>query len=252
MSSSFVNRRREEIVRLLEKNTSMNVSDLTKRFGVSSLTIRRDLDHLVEEGIIERSYGMATLAAPHSLDTDYEREHVKKAIAARAAQLVEGGEMIYINTGTTALGILEYVTAEGVTVITNNGRALSSTQPPSSTIILTGGEIRVPKWSMTGDFALANIAQVHADKCFMSCSGLSAERGLTTNIAQEMRINMLMLDNSRVHIALADSSKIGADASFSYGEMARIDILVTDSFATDDQIDALMAAGVKKIIRVSV
>lgn len=252
MGSSFVRRRRDEIVRLLEQNGSMGVAELSELFKISPLTVRRDLDALASQGMVRRSYGTVELAERPEHDSSYERERAKRAIAARAAQLIDDGDIVFINTGTTALGALEFVLAENVTFVTNNGRALSSSFPPSSTMILTGGEIRVPKWSMTGDFALANIGQIKAGKCFLSCSGLSAQRGLTTNIAQEMRINELMLENSAFHVVLADSSKIGVDASFSYGSADQIDVLVTDSLMSDEHARLLEQAGVRAILRVDV
>lgn len=247
MSSSFVNRRREEIVALLVENGSVSVAELAERFSVSSLTIRRDLDHLEKEGVLERSYGVARLVSSHNPNSPYEREHAKRAIAALAATLIDDGDIVFVNTGTTAMGILEFVNAQGVTFVTNNGRALEAKLPASSTVILTGGEIRVPKWSMTGDFALSNIAQIKADKCFLNCSGFSAARGLTTNVAQEMRINALMLENSRMHVVVAESAKIDSDASFSYGEADQVDVLVTDSFVSAEQVERLLAAGVHDI-----
>ena len=247
---SFVTQRRDEILRRLEREERVEIAQLALDFDVSTLTIRRDLDALASQGLVKRSYGQAMLADDALVGPAADRERRKRAIAAYAATLVEDGEIVFINTGTTALGILEHVTAENVTFVTNNGRALDATLPTASTVILTGGEIRVPKWSMTGVFALDSLRATRAQKCFMSCSGISAELGLTTNVAQEMRVNELMLERSTDHVVLADSSKVGADSSFVYGAPDVIDVLVTDSGMSDEQVQAFQEAGVRCIVRV--
>ncbi len=247
---SFVSNRREEIMRRLEREGRVEVAGLARDFGVSSLTIRRDLDALAGQGLVTRSYGHAMLAPSALVGSEAEVERRKQAIAEYAASLVENGDIVFINTGTTALGILEHVVAENVTFVTNNGRALDAQLPPASTMILTGGEIRVPKWSMTGEFALASIRAAKADKCFLSCSGISSARGLTTNVAQEMRVNELMLERSDYHVVLADSSKVDVDSSFVYGLPGTVDLLITDSGMTDEQVAAFKAAGVRGIVRV--
>ena len=247
---SFVTQRRQEILNRLEREERIEIAQLATDFDVSTLTIRRDLDALASQGLVRRSYGHAVLADDALVGPAADRERRKRAIAAYAATLVENGEIIFINTGTTALGILEYVQAENVTFVTNNGRALDVLLPAASTVILTGGEIRVPKWSMTGVFALESLRATRAQKCFMSCSGISAELGLTTNVTQEMRVNELMLERSAFHVVLADSSKVGVDSSFVYGTPDVIDVLVTDSGMSDEQLRAFEAAGVRSIVRV--
>ena len=222
--SAFVTQRREDILNLLSQHESMSVADLSDHFGVSPLTIRRDLNTLARMGVIERKYG--------------------------SAKLLTQGDTVFINTSTTALGVLEFVTAENVTFVTNSGRALHANLPPSSTVILTGGEIRVPKWSMTGDFALANIANIKANKCIVGCSGFSAQRGLTTNVAQEKQVNALMLDHAEFKIAVADNTKIDNDSNFVYGEAAQLDVLVTNAGVQDEQVQAILQAGVGEVIRV--
>ncbi|HQE70260.1 MAG TPA: DeoR/GlpR transcriptional regulator, partial [Atopobiaceae bacterium] len=118
------------------------------------------------------------------------------------------------------------------------------------TVILTGGEVRVPKWSMTGDFTLDTIAQIKAPKSILGCSGISVQRGLTTIVAQEMRVNALMLEQSEQRIIVVDSSKLGKDSSFRYGDVDQIDMLITDRDASGEQLALLRRAGVGEVIEV--
>jgi DeoR/GlpR family transcriptional regulator of sugar metabolism len=245
-SRAFVEDRRQLIVSLLEENGQMSVTSLAEKMDVSALTMRRDLDYLQEQGTITRQYGTAKLATGEG-STTQAQERAKSAIAKAAARYVEDDETIFINTSTTALAIVPFITAENVTIITNNGKALQMPLKPTMTILLTGGEIRVPKWSMTGDFALGNINQVKASKCFMGCTGLSAAGGLTTGSFQEGPVNALMIERSEQHFALADASKIGLTSSFKYSPASGIDHLVTDTMAPGDELTRLREAGVQAI-----
>ena len=212
---------------LLEQYRQVSVSDLADRFEVSSLTIRRDLDELEAQGLITRSYGMATLLDPLSTGLSSNQVTAKFKLAQAAAKLIKNGDTVFINTSSTAIKVLEFITAENITIVTNNGSVLAADYPPSMTVLVTGGEVRPAKKSMTGDFALASINQIRAAKCILGCSGISAERGLTTLVSNEMRVNSLMLKHSEQHIVLADSSKLGINSSFQYGSPSDIDVLMT-------------------------
>lgn len=236
---------------LLEQYRQVTVSDLADRFKVSSLTIRRDLDELEAQGLISRSYGMATLLDPLSTGLSSNQITAKFKLAQAAAKLIEDGDTVFINTSSTAIKVLEFITAENITVVTNNGSVLAADYPPSMTVLVTGGEVRPAKKSMTGDFALASINQIRAAKCILGCSGISTERGLTTLVSNEMRVNSLMLKHSEQHIVLADSSKLGVSSSFQYGLPSDVDVLMTDESASNAQVKALEAAGVRKIVRIS-
>lgn len=248
MAKSFVAKRREEIVKLLKEDEEVAVADLAERFGTSPLTIRRDFDYLQEQGILLRSYGMARLTATYADASGSRRAQAKQSIARRAAEFIEDGDTVFINTSSTALAVIDFISAHGVTIVTNNGRVLGKTIPSNITVILTGGEVRVPKWSMTGDFTLDTIAQIKAPKSILGCSGISVQRGLTTIVAQEMRVNALMLEQSEQRIIVVDSSKLGKDSSFRYGDVDQIDTLITDRAAPDDQIVSFRRSGVEEVL----
>jgi len=106
---------------LLEQYRQVSVSDLADRFEVSSLTIRRDLDELEAQGLISRSYGMATLLDPLSTGLSSNQVTAKFKLAQAAAKLIKDGDTVFINTSSTAIKVLEFITAENITIVTNNG-----------------------------------------------------------------------------------------------------------------------------------
>lgn len=251
-SGSLVGHRRKAIVDYLTAAGRCRIADLALRFSVSPLTIRRDLDELESQGVVRRSYGAAEIADPLGSPISSRMVLAKRSIARAAAQLVEDGDTIFVNTSSTALAVLEHVRAENVTVVTNNGKALQAHPTPSISVILTGGEIRLPKWSMAGEFALESISRVSAAKAILGCSGLSAEEGLTTLVSHETSINVLMLERSELHIIVADSGKLGTNSSFCYGNPSQIDTLVTDSSADPSLLESLVGAGVGAVMRTEI
>ena len=147
--------------------------------------------------------------------------------------------------------MLEWIDAHDVTVVTNNGKALLLEDIHDLSIILTGGDIRPPRASMTGDTALECIQHITAAKCFLGCTGLSGEFGLTSATSPEPAINAQMLKRSRKHYVVADSSKLGTTSNFQFGSAEDIDLLITDTGATDEQIKELKAAGLKDVVCVT-
>lgn len=249
-SKSYIAARRDAIIALLESSGTVSVSDLAERFGVSPLTIRRDLDHLEQEHLISRQYGTATLLNPLGRPSGSRQVRANKAIAREAARHVHDGDCIFINTSSTALSIISYITAQDVTVVTNNGKALLLKELPNISLILTGGEIRPPKASMTGEFALQCVRRIAGTKSFLGVTGISASYGLTSATMPEPAVNATMLEQSREHVIVADSSKIGKTSSFQFGSADEVDLFITDSGATDEQVDELKAAGISDVIRV--
>ena len=147
--------------------------------------------------------------------------------------------------------MLEWIEAHDVTVVTNNGKALLLEDIHDLSIILTGGDIRPPRASMTGDTALECIQHITAAKCFLGCTGFSGEFGLTSATSPEPAINAQMLKRSRKHYVVADSSKLGTTSNFQFGSAEDIDLLITDTGATDEQISELKAAGLKDVVCVT-
>lgn len=246
----IVENRRKQILRELKKQKTVHVLALAKQMDVSPLTIRRDLDYFEQMDLIERFYGGATLkskdTANDSLYTDSSTQ--KHAIAKRAAQLVEDKDTIFVNTSSTALLMLDYITANRVTVITNNGKAIFCNTKNDMIVVLTGGELRSPKEAMVGDFAINNLSKVMATKSFIGCGGITAEDGITTSILAEASVNAIMLERvSGGRYILADHTKIGKVHSFVSAPIDKIDYLITDTEANEKVLMSLRNKNVKTI-----
>jgi DeoR/GlpR family transcriptional regulator of sugar metabolism len=240
-AQSVIEERRSLILKRLHDNGTINIQHLAKELNVSSLTIRRDLETLESMEKLRRIHGGAIRSKKES-ENIFSSGHTlnKLAIARYAASLVEDGDTIFINTSSTAIGMIPFIKAKHVTVITNNAKAINEKIPKDLNLLFTGGEMRFPKEAMVGDFAINNLSRVTAGKCFLGCNGITAHEGVTTAVMQEASINNLML--TRVmgpRYILADKTKIGRRLNFIYGSLKDVTLLITDTEAPTDLIEEL-------------
>ena len=211
-SRSIVNSRREKILETVRNGGDVSVSSLSEMLQVSPLTIRRDLQYLEEHKLLERFYGGARTGNAE-VPRKNSRELRKERIAKYAAGLVEDGDSILLNTSSTALAMVKYITSRNVTIITNNGNIINEENPSQATIILLGGELRYQKGAMVGDFTKNSLAYVTAKKSFIGCTGISPDIGMVTEMVSEVNLNQMMFQRvTGASYILADSSKFGERA----------------------------------------
>lgn len=237
---SIVKKRRDDIMKIIQKMGKVDMTTLENEFHVSSITLRRDLQYWEDKGAIIRYHGGAKLIQPmitHN-ENNLTNEKYKHAIAKYAANFVEENDTIFINTSSTALLIIQYIIGKRCTVITNNAKVIFVKHDPLVQIALTGGELRFPKESLVGDIALNALNKVVATKCFLGCGGLDAENGMTTAIMPEVIINETMLKRtSGEKFVVCDYTKIGLTHSFISAPIEQIDHIITDISASDSDLE---------------
>ena len=240
VSKDIVNQRRIDIMKTIEENNFVTVEELVRKYDVSPVTIRRDLQYWEDQGAIVKNYGGASLIHAFVEDNDYAKTRFMKAIAKRAALYIEDGDVIFINSSKTAVMVMDYIKNKKVTIITNHIKAASNLDD-GIVLIYTGGEVKYPRNSMTGDFTLAALNNITASKCFIGCSGLK-EDGVSTGIMKEMLINQTMLNKTAGQkFILCDHTKVGLDYNFHYGDYREIDYLITDVNANEKIISKIKA-----------
>ena len=239
-----VDARRNRIMEILRDRPQVRVDELADLLEVSVITIRRDLQYLEEQKRLIRVYGGA-VAVPEREEKTDEIQMYRDLIARYAARLVEDGDTLFLNTSRNARQMLRYITRKNVTVITNNGRVIDAERGPGVHVILTGGELRYPKEAMVGDYAIRNLQTVIAKKSFNGCSGLYPATGMTTENANEVTINQLMVRNvAREAYLLADHTKLGKSSSFISCPIEEIRYLITDEKASPEIVEELRSRGV--------
>ena len=232
--------RQSLILQTVRNDGSARVSDLTQRLGVSDMTIRRDLEVLARDGLIEKVHGGAVLpGTPASHEPGFEAKLVleqpeKTAIARAAANLVTPGTAIAVAGGTTTFALAQYLLdVPGLTLVTNSLRVtnvfsgIRGLDGATDSLVLTGG-VRTPSDALVGPVADLTIRSLHFDLLFLGCYGFDAEAGLTTPNLAEAETNRTFMRVARRVVVLADHTKWGLVSLSSFARLNEVDVLITD------------------------
>lgn len=260
--------RREQILQTLEVQDKVRVNRLAQRFGVSSVTIRSDLAALAAAGLVRREHGgaLTTRRAPPELPLDEKRgQHRdrKHSIAARALALVQPGDKLILDAGSTTLQLARKLAraagaATGpvaarrpmaLSVFTNSlpiANELSGTREIE--LLLSGGTLRQASQSLQGPQAEASLDGYVFDKLFMGADGCDLAFGLSTHDEADARLNARMAAQARRVIVLADGSKFGRICLHSVCALSRIDTVVSDASMAPGMRAALAERGVQVLI----
>lgn len=246
--------RHRRIHELLREQRVVRVSALSEQLGVSEVTIRRDLEVLERRGVLERTHGGAVAtqwvrSEPAYREAASTNPLEKRLIGAAAAALVEPGDALYLNGGTTTLQVFRHLRAPGLKVATNHvGIALEAADRDVE-LLLLGGHYRAPSNSVVGPFATEALRRTHATKAFIGVEGISVGSGLTTPIAAEAEIARVMIEQTRGQVlVVADHSKIGTVADFVIAPLEEVDTLVVDEGCAEAYRQRLTEAGIEVIV----
>ena len=229
----------------------MRVSDLATRLEVSKVTIRSDLDFLATRGLLHRTHGGAMLKQPirreHPFEvTRRENETAKRRIGSFAAALVEDGDTIIIDVGSTTTELAKALSSalRDVVVVTNAlNIALTLEHHPGITVVVTGGTLRALQHSLVNPFASRIFEEVNVDKAFLGCNGVDPKRGFTNANLHEAEIKYAMTQVAGEVIFLADYSKLLRRSTARIAATSVADRLITDDEADPAALSALRDAG---------
>src|SRR4029450_6710131 len=227
--------RRTKILELLEKQGQVGVIDLSRRFKTSEVTIRSDLKDLHARGLIRRAHGGAVKINTVSMDPSLKikaelHADEKRRIGAAAAALVNDGDSIILDSGTTTQQIARQIKhKKDLKVITNGlNIAMELFGVKDIQLIFLGGVIRQNSLSAVGHFAEDILAQLSADKVFLGVDACDLEFGLSTPNVEESQVNQAMARIAKEKILVADSSKFGKRSLSRIVPLSEIDVIVTD------------------------
>lgn len=233
--------RRESIRELLNNAGFVDVQELVARFGVSSETIRRDLECLEKEGALRRFHGGALSIQPHTNESAYQVRqtyHIseKRAIALLAASLIQDGDTVLIAPGTTALETAIHLKdRQNLTVITNSlPVAMALSEQESIHVFSLGGLVHGEDFSTVGMLTLENLAAFNAAKLIMGIGGITPEAGVTDYRMEESAILRAFIDKAGCIIGIADHSKFGMISVHNICPANRLNHLITDSKTPED------------------
>lgn len=238
---------------IVQQRTVKN-SELMERFDISVETVRRDLEYLEKQGILRRVYGGAVLNSYLSGEPEYasrvklHREQ-RLAIAAKAAEMVEENDCIFMGVGITVQFMAQFLKGKGrLTVFTNALRtAAELSEIPDCSVILPGGSLRPSELTLSGFPAEENFEHFHVDKAFIGIGGATEDCISDYHIA-EARLHRRLIETARQAIVLSDSTKLGQQAMTKVCDPGEIDVLITDSGAPKELLRAYEKLGVQVIM----
>ena len=248
----YQNERYGAILTILNRLKKVSVQELTQRFGVSEVTIRKDLSFLEERGKLIRIHGGAMLAEDEGrLRTIAIRqnEHTleKRTIALKARELIRSGETIFIDAGSTCAALAREIRDMELRVVTNSLDAiLELIGSPGISLFSTGGSFRPEACSFIGPGALETIRGIQLDTCFIGTTGFSRDGVFSSQNVIESQLKSAVIHASRRAVMLADHSKYGSTAFSVFARAEDIDVLVMDSALGD--VEAVSALGMELVI----
>ena len=242
-----LNERERIILNKLSSDGSVSVGDLARDFGLSEVTIRGDLKGLEDKGWINRKRGGAA-ASMHRIIMERQRvfPERKNAIAKTAAKLIQDGDVIMIEAGTTTSLIARYLAEkQDIHIVTNSTLVFSYARMfPNLQLTLVGGEFRRSTESMVGPIALETIGRINVRLAFVGTDGFTLERGMTTHLIEGAEIVKAMKAHAQTTILVADSSKYGKFGFTNVLPLSAMDLIITDEYLETKAEEELIEAGI--------
>ncbi len=248
----FAEERQSRILKQLKKDRKVLVPQLCEQFGVSPVTIRNDLNDMETRGLLKRTHGGAILTSKTGFEQNTVQKLVKNqeqkdAIGKLAAALVEDGDILALDTGTTIWAFVRHlVEKRRLTVVTNDLQIASFLEEETdSTIVLAGGTVRRNYHCTIGPITLSCLEHLQVDKCFLATNGFTLERGLSTPDLQQAEVKRKLASLGEQRILLCDSEKMGSSSFVTVLPAQSIQTLVTDTGLDSAIQEQLEQAGIE-------
>ncbi len=251
--------RRQVIARLLDEEGRVSVAELALRFGVTDVSIRRDLMILEDAGRLRRVHGGAVTTSRNRRDGAYatkarENRDLKTRIGLAAAALIRPEDVVVFDSGSTVAQVAVHTPAalrrgSAITVVTNSLpviEEISGWDGPH--LIVLGGLYLPDHQALVGPQTIADLRELSADIGFIGCDGLTEETGLTTPHVLVAEVGATMVGRARRVVAVADATKLGRRGFTPIAPLRAIDVLVTNEEADTTQVQLVRDAGIEVIL----
>ena len=238
---------------MLEQRDGVSVSELSQLLSVSEVTIRSDLSELEHAGLLRRTRGGASKPLASRFEQPIEetrKQHAqaKRRIGQAAAALIQDGETVMIDVGSTTSEVARHISPRlsGVTVVTSGlNVALELERLPNLRIVVTGGTLRRLQHSLVSPYGLDLLSRFRPDRLFLGCNGIETGAGVTNANVEEAEIKARMVEISRFTVVVADRSKLGQIAAATVAPLSAVSLLISDARAGEEALQPLRAAGLQ-------
>ncbi len=242
--------RANRLTESLRRHGRVDIAEAAAEFGTAEMTVRRDLDALVERGIARRVRGGAVSLLMRGEELPYSMREIeatdsKRRIAAAVAALVEDGEAVGLDSGTTVVEVARALAGRRLTVLPMSlHAAMALAGSPLVRLMMPGGEARPGELAMVGPLAVASIAALRLDTVVLGCCGVTEDGQVTTHDLGDAMVKQALLASGRRSVLAMDGSKFSQAALAVVCRAESVDIVVTDHTAPEQAVAALEAAGV--------
>jgi DeoR/GlpR family transcriptional regulator of sugar metabolism len=248
-------KRHQQIINAVRSGREATVAELSKRFNVSEVTIRRDLRELAEEGLLRRAHGGAlanvqSMLEPPVVQRMGHTERCKMSISEAAAALASDGDSIFIGSGSTTAYVARHlVSRKNLTVVTNALTvAIELASAEGVTVVVTGGMMRSSELSLIGHITEQSLREVRVDKIIMGIPAISLEHGLTNDYLPEVMTDRTIIEMAPELILVVDHTKFGKAASAFVAPLTRVTCLVTDAETDPETLARIEDMGIRVIV----
>lgn len=247
--------RQQTILEMLKQEGVVRTFELCQLFNVSAVTIRSDLRDLEKTGLCQVVWGGAVSKTPPTEASELEQRSMlntksKERIGARAAEMIEVGQTIFLDAGSTTVEIVNHLPRDldYLRVITPAlNVATATTHYPYIELVMPGGVLRNLTRSLVGSQTLRSIEMFNADLLFLATSAFDLKHGVTTGNMMEVEVKRTMVQHAARVVVVADGSKFGRVNSLNVAPLSAIDVLITDDQISDRDVQAIKAVGVTVI-----
>lgn len=245
--------RQQEILRRATVERIVKVKRLAAELGVHEMTIRRDLDALAEQGLVERVHGGARIKNQAASESSYQirvatQTREKELVAQAALELVRDGDTIAVDASTTALALIRNLTGRSVSAIVVSLDAADAAASAGIPFIMVGGMFHPPARSFVGPQVGVQLERLHPDKVFFSAKGFTRRAGFTDAHLPEVETKERLVRSAGVVVALLDHTKFGKEALGTIATPAEVDVLITDREPSREYRESLEAIGVRLVV----
>ncbi|WP_196605094.1 DeoR/GlpR family DNA-binding transcription regulator [Pectinatus haikarae] len=233
--------RRNQIVQYVLAKGSVTVSELAKNFDVSMVTMRKDLDYLTSNNLLEKGHGIVNIAKSYTENSFSLKEEknlkAKTLIAKKAAGLIRENNVVFLDSGSTTLQLAKILSVRDDIIIVSNSAIIGANlYNASCQILITGGELRKKSLSYVGPWTHMAIEQIKIDIAFLSCSGFQ-EKGPSIDSFRELSIKQDIIKKADTNILLADTSKFQRRSLYRYADFYNFSAFVTERALHDEELE---------------
>lgn len=240
--------RHTQLVEYVSLHGKVDVNELAKHLNTSAVTVRKDLDYLAERGILKRERGFALLNDPNDINYRMAFHYeIKKKIATAALELVEDGESVIIEAGSTCALFAEELAKQkkDITIITNSLHIANFVKDfPNINIVLLGGNYQKKWQALVGPMTKSCVKEFSVDKIFVGVDGYTRQNGFTGNDLIRMDTLKTMMESAKQTIVLAESDKFNKSGTVSFLKLEDVACIITDSDIPLEELEFIREQGI--------